>query len=67
MNLLFVGIDWANQHHDICIMHDNGSVFKEFRISNKIIHQLWVTRTTYNENYHLAQITKRALAKNIAV
>ena len=34
MNSLFVGIDWANQHHDICIMHDDGSVFKEFRISN---------------------------------
>ncbi len=34
MDSLFVGIDWANQHHDICIMHNDGSVFKEFRISN---------------------------------
>lgn len=34
MDSLFVGIDWASQHHDICIMRDDGSVFKEFRISN---------------------------------
>ncbi len=34
MDSLFVGIDWANQYHDICIMHNDGSVFKESRITN---------------------------------
>lgn len=34
MNLIFVGIDWADQHHDICLMLSDGSIRKEFRITN---------------------------------
>lgn len=34
MNPLFVGIDWADQHHDICLMHSDGSIIKELHITN---------------------------------
>ena len=33
----------------------------------KIIHRLWITRTTYDENYHLAQIARRSLEKQLLV
>ncbi|MCD4780634.1 MAG: IS110 family transposase [Candidatus Omnitrophica bacterium] len=34
MNPILVGIDWADQHHDICLMHSDGSIIKDFRITN---------------------------------
>lgn len=36
MNPVFVGIDWAHRHHDICLMDTNGTVLQNFRINNDI-------------------------------
>jgi transposase len=34
--LLFVGIDWAEAHHDVCVMDDAGEVLRSFRIAEGI-------------------------------
>ncbi len=42
---LFVGIDWADNHHDICIIDQNGHVRQEqIEHSAEAIEQ-WVSRT----------------------
>jgi transposase len=31
---MFVGIDWASAHHDVCVQDDDGKVVTEFRIGH---------------------------------
>jgi transposase len=31
---LFVGIDWASEHHDVCVEDDRGSVVSSFRVGH---------------------------------
>lgn len=30
--MLFVGIDWAEKHHDVCVMDEVGTSLQSFRI-----------------------------------
>ncbi|MCP4651756.1 MAG: IS110 family transposase [PVC group bacterium] len=32
--MINVGIDWANDHHDICIVNDQGKLIEKFRIDH---------------------------------
>lgn len=34
--MLHVGIDWAEQHHDVCIIVEDGTVVDTFRITNDL-------------------------------
>ncbi len=34
--MVHVGIDWAERHHDVCIIDDDGIVLDRFRISNDL-------------------------------
>jgi len=34
--MIHVGIDWAETHHDVCIIDDDGTVLNEFRIDNNL-------------------------------
>ena len=34
--MIHVGIDWAEQHHDVCIVDDDGTTLDTFRISNDL-------------------------------
>ncbi|MCK5216043.1 MAG: IS110 family transposase [Candidatus Omnitrophica bacterium] len=36
MNSIFIGIDWADQKHDICITDHNGKTIKEFQITHNV-------------------------------
>ena len=36
MNSIFIGIDWADQKHDICITDVNGKTIKEFQITHNV-------------------------------
>ncbi|MCH7928819.1 MAG: IS110 family transposase [Candidatus Dadabacteria bacterium] len=36
MNPIFIGIDWADQKHDICITDNNGKTIKEFQIIHNV-------------------------------
>ncbi len=61
---------WAKNYYDQLRKKGNSHHAALRSLANKwikIIHQLWVTRTTYDENYHLAQITKKAFSKKIAI
>lgn len=33
---LFVGVDWAEEHHDVCVMDSNGRVRAKGRVSNDL-------------------------------
>lgn len=35
MNELLIGIDWSQQHYDVCILAANGAILTEFRIGRK--------------------------------
>ncbi len=30
--MLFVGIDWAEKHHDVCLMDESGAILQKFRV-----------------------------------
>lgn len=32
MNPLYIGIDWSEEKHDVCILNDDGAILKEFTI-----------------------------------
>lgn len=32
--MLYIGIDWSEEHHDVCIMHENGSQLLSFRVAH---------------------------------
>jgi hypothetical protein len=34
--VLFVGVDWAEVHHDVCVMAENGAVFAKRRVSDSV-------------------------------
>lgn len=34
--MIYVGIDWAEAHHDVCILDDHGTVADTFRIDNSL-------------------------------
>lgn len=34
--MIHVGIDWAEAHHDVCILDDDGNLLDRFRISNDL-------------------------------
>lgn len=36
MGLVFVGVDWAEEHHDICVLRDSGEVIAERRIQDSL-------------------------------
>lgn len=41
-----VGIDWAEAHHDVCILDEDGTVLARFRIANTlqgvaVLHEQW--------------------------
>jgi len=33
---LFVGVDWAEDHHDVCVMDTDGQVRSKGRVSNDL-------------------------------
>lgn len=35
MNELLIGIDWSQQHYDVCILAANGAILTQFRIGRK--------------------------------
>lgn len=35
-DLIFVGVDWAEKHHDICVMNEVGRLLESFRIQEGI-------------------------------
>ena len=34
--VLFVGVDWAEDHHDVCVMDQAGEVLAKRRIANGV-------------------------------
>jgi hypothetical protein len=34
--MLFVGVDWAEDHHDVCVMHEAGTVLGKRRIGHSV-------------------------------
>ena len=34
--MLFVGVDWAEDHHDVCVMDQAGEVLAKRRIANGV-------------------------------
>jgi transposase len=48
MNMYFLGVDWATEKHDVCLMAEDGVVLSEFIISNDMagfekLHQVLLT------------------------
>jgi transposase len=41
--MIFVGIDWAEEHHDACVMDDQGVVLARLRVPDNLegLHQLY--------------------------
>jgi hypothetical protein len=35
-DLIFVGVDWAEKHHDVCVMDGAGTSLQSFRIAEGI-------------------------------
>ncbi|HTU94509.1 MAG TPA: IS110 family transposase [Solirubrobacteraceae bacterium] len=34
--MLFVGVDWAEDHHDVCVMHEAGTVLDKRRVAHSV-------------------------------
>jgi hypothetical protein len=34
--VIFVGVDWAEDHHDICVMKQDGAVFGKRRVPDSV-------------------------------
>jgi len=34
--MIYIGVDWASDHHDVCVMAEDGSVLTECRISDTL-------------------------------
>ena len=34
---VFVGVDWAEEHHDVCVMDTGGRVRAKGRVSNDLV------------------------------
>jgi transposase len=37
MQVLFVGVDWAEDHHDVCVMAEDGSVLGKRRVPDSVL------------------------------
>ncbi len=43
--MIFVGVDWAEDHHDVCVMAEDGAVLAKRRVPHSVggigeLHQL---------------------------
>ena len=34
--MLFVGVDWAEDHHDVCVMAEDGTVLGKRRVPDSV-------------------------------
>lgn len=34
--MIFVGVDWAEAHHDICVMGEDGKVLGQRRVAHSV-------------------------------
>ena len=34
--MIFVGVDWAETHHDVCVMGEDGQVLEQRRVSHSV-------------------------------
>jgi transposase len=37
MQVLFVGVDWAEDHHDVCVMAEDGAVLAKRRVPDSVV------------------------------
>ena len=37
MQVLFVGVDWAEDHHDVCVIAEDGAVLAKRRVPDSVV------------------------------
>lgn len=52
--MIFVGVDWAEDHHDVCVMNQNGTVLGKRRVPDSVagireLHELVAEHTADDE------------------
>jgi hypothetical protein len=64
--MLYVGIDWADQHHDVCLTDDSAKTLNQFQIANNsegfsAVHKAISKYEPVASNVFVAIETKRGL------
>jgi hypothetical protein len=36
VRVIFAGVDWADAHHDVCVMAEDGQVLEQRRVSHSV-------------------------------
>jgi hypothetical protein len=36
VRVIFTGVDWAEAHHDVCVMGEDGQVLEQRRVSHSV-------------------------------
>jgi len=56
--VIFVGVDWAEAHHDVCVMAEEGRVLEQRRVSHSVagIGELHALAAAHNEEGELVAV-----------